>query len=174
MPGHGAVLGDLMADYNHVVTAGPLVEDTGSGRVRFLPGLGAQVFYRLTDQAGQRLRRGLALTAEAMFAAGARRVLLPVEGAPALADESDIQRFLTRPFPSRALRLYSIHLMGTARMSDDPRRGVTGSFGQVHGVPGLVVCDASLFPGPTGLNPMETVIALALRNARHLLDSGAR
>src|SRR5262249_16819307 len=62
------------------------------------------------------------------------------------------------------------HLMGTARMSEDPRRGVTGSFGEFHGVPGLIVADASLFPGPVGINPMETVIALAMRNARQLVE----
>jgi len=70
----------------------------------------------------------------------------------------------------RSLQLFSIHLMGTARMSEDPRRGVTGSFGEFHGVPGLIVADASLFPGPVGINPMETVIALAMRNARRLVE----
>jgi cholesterol oxidase len=70
--------------------------------------------------------------------------------------------------------MYSIHLMGTARMSENPRRGVTDSFGAVHGVPGLVVADASLFPGPTGVNPMETVIALAMRNARRLVEQRDR
>ena len=64
------------------------------------------------------------------------------------------------------MQVYSIHLMGTARMSEDPRRGVTDSYGAFHGVPGLYLADASLFPGPTGINPMETVIALAMRNAR--------
>jgi choline dehydrogenase-like flavoprotein len=72
--------------------------------------------------------------------------------------------------PRRLIRLYSVHLMGTARMSEDPRRGVTGSFGEFHGVPGLIVADASLFPGPVGINPMETVIALAMRNARRLVE----
>jgi len=32
------------------------------------------------------------------------------------------------------------------------------------------VADASLFPGPIGINPMETVIALAMRNARQLVE----
>ena len=68
------------------------------------------------------------------------------------------------------MQVYSIHLMGTARMSEDPRRGVTDSFGAFHGVPGLFVADASLFPGPLGINPMETVVALAMRNARRLLE----
>jgi choline dehydrogenase-like flavoprotein len=36
------------------------------------------------------------------------------------------------------------------------------------------VADASLFPGPVGLNPMETIVALVTRNARWLLDNRAR
>ncbi|HEX5303404.1 MAG TPA: GMC family oxidoreductase [Streptosporangiaceae bacterium] len=170
LPAYGAELGSLMADYNRVVTAGPLVCDTGTGRVRYLPGFGPQVFYQLTERDAARVVRGVELTAQALFTAGARRVLLPFEGAPVVRSPGELGKLLGRPVPRRALQLYSVHLMGTARMSADPRRGVTGSFGEFHGVPGLVVADASLFPGPVGINPMETVIALALRNARRLLD----
>ena len=47
---------------------------------------------------------------------------------------------------------------------------MTDSFGEFHGAGGLFVTDASLFPGPIGINPMETVVALALRNARRLVE----
>jgi choline dehydrogenase-like flavoprotein len=169
VPTYGRELGELMADYNRIVTAGPLVEDTGTGRVRNVPGLGTQVFYQLTDRDAARVIRGVELTAEVLFAAGARRMLLPFDGAPEVRSPKELQNLLGRSVPKRSLRLYSIHLMGTARMSEDPRRGVTDSFGAVHGVHGLIVADASLFPGPIGINPMETVIALAMRNARRLL-----
>jgi choline dehydrogenase-like flavoprotein len=172
LPAYGAELGALMADYNRIVTAGPLVTDTGSGRVRNVPGLGPQVFYSLTERDAARVVRGVELTAEALFAAGARRVLLPFDGAPEVRSPAEMQRLLARPVPRRALQLYSIHLMGTARMSEDPRRGVVGSFGAFHGIAGLFVADASLFPGPIGINPMETVIALAMRNADRLLAHG--
>ena len=172
MPAYGRELGELMADYNRLVTAGPLVTDSGTGRVRNVPGLGTQVFYRLTDATAARLVRGVELTAEALFTAGARRMLLPFDGAPEVRSPGQLRDLLARPVPRRSIQMYSIHLMGTVRMSEDPRRGVTDSFGAVHGVPGLVVADASLFPGPTGVNPMETVIALAMRNARHLIERG--
>jgi choline dehydrogenase-like flavoprotein len=152
-----------------VVTAGPLVTDSGAGRVRNIPGLGTQVFYRLTDAAAARLVRGVELTADALFAAGARRMLLPFDGAPEIRSLGELRDLLARPVSKASMQVYSIHLMGTARMSEDPRRGVTDSFGAVHGVPGLFVADASLFPGPLGINPMETVIALAMRNARRML-----
>ena len=170
VPTYGRELGELMADYNRIVTAGPLVEDTGTGRVRTVPGLGTQVFYRLTDADAGRLVRGVELTAAALFAAGARRMLLPFDGAPEVRSPGELRDLLARPVPKASMQVYSIHLMGTARMSEDPRRGVTDSFGAVHGVPGLFVADASLFPGPLGINPMETVIALAMRNARRLLE----
>jgi choline dehydrogenase-like flavoprotein len=174
LPAYGRELGELMADYNRIVTAGPLVEDTGTGRIRNVPGLGPQVFYQLTDRDAARAVRGVELTAEALFAAGARRVLLPFDGAPQVGSPGEMRRLLARPVPKRSIQLYSIHLMGTARMSEDPRRGVVGSFGEFHGVPGLFVADASLFPGPIGINPMETVIALAMRNARRLIEDRRR
>jgi choline dehydrogenase-like flavoprotein len=174
LPAYGRELGELMADYNHIVTAGPLVSDTGTGRIWNVPGLGPQVFYQLTDRDAARVARGVELTAEALFAAGARRLLLPFDGAPVVRSPDELRRLLAGPIPKRALQLFSIHLMGTARMSEDPRRGVTGSFGEVHGMPGLFVSDASVFPGPVGINPMETVIALAMRNARRLIERRGR
>ncbi|MBV9204204.1 MAG: GMC family oxidoreductase [Actinobacteria bacterium] len=174
VPAYGRELGELMADYNRIVTAGPLVTDTGTGRIRNVPGLGPQVFYQLTDRDAARVVHGVELTAEALFAAGARRMLLPFDGAPEVRSMGELRRLLARPVPRRSIQLFSIHLMGTARMSEDPRRGVTGSFGEFHGVPGLFVTDASSFPGPIGINPMETVIALAMRDARALLDHRRR
>jgi choline dehydrogenase-like flavoprotein len=170
MPGHGRELGELMAAYNQVVTAGPLIEDTGTGRVKVIPGAGPQIFYQLADGDAARIIRGVELTAEAMFAAGANRVILPFDGMPPARTLGEVKGALARPVPRRSMRLYSIHLMGTARMSEDPRRGVVDSFGEFHGRPGLFVADASLFPTPTGLNPMETIVALALRNARRLIE----
>ena len=134
-------------------------------------GLGTQVFYRLTDADAARLVRGVELTGQALFAAGARSMLLPLDGAPEVRSPAQLRNVLARPVPKAALQVYSVHLMGTARMNEDPRRGVTDSFGAFHGVPGLYVADASLFPGPVGTNPMETVVALAMRNARRFLGA---
>ena len=90
LPAYGAELGELMADYNRIVTAGPLVSDTGTGRIRPVPGLGPQVFYQLTDYDAARVARGVELTAEALFEAGRPA------GAAAL------RRRTGRPRPGRA------------------------------------------------------------------------
>ena len=49
-----------------------------------------------------------------------------------------------------------------------PARGVVSSFGEHHDVERLFVADASVLPGPVGVNPMETIVALAARSAEDL------
>jgi choline dehydrogenase-like flavoprotein len=109
-----------------------------------------------------------------MFAAGARRILLPFDGAPEVRDPAGLQDLLARAVPKKSIELFTVHLMGTARMSGDPRYGVVDSFGAFHGVPGLFVADASLFPTPIGVNPMETIMALVTRNAQRLIEQRGR
>jgi choline dehydrogenase-like flavoprotein len=173
LPSYGGELGEAMAAYNHMLTAGCLIEDTGTGRVRHVAGLGPVVTYQLNDFDADRVVRGVRYCAELMFAAGARRVMLPFAGAPQVRDPAELAGLLARPVEKKSVELFTVHLMGTARMSEDPRRGVVDSFGAVHGVRGLFVADASLFPGPVGVNPMETIMALVLRNAQRMIEQRA-
>jgi choline dehydrogenase-like flavoprotein len=55
-------------------------------------------------------------------------------------------------------------------MDADPRRGVTGPDGAVHGAESLYVADGSLLPSSIGVNPMMTIIAFASRVARQLAE----
>ena len=60
------------------------------------------------------------------------------------------------------------HHMGTTRMHDDPRRGVVDADCRVHGIANLYVAGSSVFPTSGAANPTLTIVALALRLARHL------
>lgn len=174
LPAHGAALDELMRDYNRMVVAGCLVEDTSAGRVRALPGAGAVAFYQLSERDSAQLVRGLARSAEVMFAAGAKRVVLPIHGAGAPMDADGARRFLREKVSRDAMQLFTVHAMGTARMCGDPSRGVVSSFGEHHDAERLFVADASVLPGPIGVNPMETIVALATRSAERLIATRDR
>jgi choline dehydrogenase-like flavoprotein len=155
------------------VLAGMLCEDTTTGRVRMFNGR-PQPFYQLGEADAVNLQRGVSLLSELLFAAGARRILLPFHSAAELHSPDDARHLLDRVIPARDWEVVSVHLMGTARMGADAHAGVTSSFGVVHGVDRLIVADASLFPTPIGVNPMETIMALATRAAGHVIDNAAR
>lgn len=166
----GAALGRFMADYDRTVVAGMLCEDTATGRVRTIAGR-AQAFYQLADFDAAKLVRGVALLSELLFAAGARRIMTPFAGVPELTGPDDTRALYARQIPKRAMEVVTVHMMGTAAMGRDRARAVTDSHGLVHDADRLMVCDASLFPTPIGVNPMETIMALATRAAAHVLDN---
>ena len=60
------------------------------------------------------------------------------------------------------------HHMGTTRMHADFRRGVVDADCRVHGIANLYVAGSSVFPTSGAANPTLTIVALALRLARHL------
>lgn len=66
--------------------------------------------------------------------------------------------------------LTSGHCLGTARMGDDPATSVVNRWGMSHDIPNLMVADASVFVTAGGVNPCNTICALALRAAEHLVE----
>jgi choline dehydrogenase-like flavoprotein len=170
---HGIALGELMADYDRMVVAGMLLEDSSTGRVRTIGGR-PQAFYQLTDFDAERLIRGVALLSELLFAAGARRILLPFEGVPELRGADDARGLYRRTIPKRKMEVVTVHMMGTAALGGDRARSVCDSWGVVHDAAGLMIADASLFPTPIGVNPMESIMALSTRAAGHVIDNQKR
>lgn len=57
------------------------------------------------------------------------------------------------------------HLLGTCRMGSDPAASVVDADGRAHDVPNLWVCDGSVFPTSSAVNPSLTIQALAARTA---------
>jgi choline dehydrogenase-like flavoprotein len=66
--------------------------------------------------------------------------------------------------------IWGWHLLGTARMGDDPQTSVTDRFNRAHDVPNLFVADSSSMPTSAGVNPSATIQALALRCADHIWE----
>ncbi len=168
MPHYGAELGELMDDYNRMVIAGMLCEDTSLGRLRMVGGHPVAT-YQLNDYDAQKLVKGTKLLCELLFEAGAQKILLPFSGPGDLHSADDIKTIDPQQIDKRTMEVLTVHMMGTARMGSDPNRAVTDQNGAVYDADRLFICDAGLFPTPIGVNPMETIQALATRNAHHIL-----
>jgi len=154
-----------------MLTAATLVEDETEGRIVMGPDREPYMVQTLGDDDIERLHRGVRLTAELLFAAGARKVFTPFADLPTLDGPGDLTRIDARPRHRDTIELMTVHIMGTARMARDATRGATNASGAIFDVHGLVVADASVLPSSIGVNPQETIIAMALRNCERWLET---
>lgn len=79
-----------------------------------------------------------------------------------------VRRIDINDSPGEPLTMGGAHQMGTTRMSNDPKTGVTDANGRVHSLENLYIGGSSLFPTGGWQNPTFTIMALALRLADHL------
>jgi len=61
-----------------------------------------------------------------------------------------------------------VHLLGTARMGDDPATSVIDKYHRTHDVRNLFLCDGSSLPTSTRGQPTHTIEALAFRAGEHI------
>lgn len=167
LPSWGREMDRILGQYNRIISAGILVEDTVSGQVKAGPGGVPLTLYEVSDFDAEKLVRGTALLCELLFSMGAREIVLPFGDMPNLRSPDDVQRLYQRKIPKAHMELMTVHMMGTCAMGGDPTRHVCDPWGKVYNTEGLSVADASLFPGPVGVNPMETIMTLATRVALH-------
>jgi len=144
-----------MMDYNHWAAFGALGEilPWADNRVTLSDetdqfGLRvAHVSFNLHDNDKKLIKAATQKTMEVMHAAGATEVVQEARYA---------------------------HLVGAARMGDDPANSVVDKFGRTHDIANLFVCDGSILPTQGSANPGLTIQALAARTADYLICQGER
>jgi len=151
-----------------------LTRDSNSGRVRFTKTGQPYFEYKLGSEEKKLIRHGMSTAAKMHHAAGAERIITLHTGRLTWDRESgvSIDRFCKEinaaPTSPNRLPLFSAHQMGTCRMGHNDASAVCDGDGEVFGMPGAYVADASLFPASSGVNPMITIMALALHVARSM------
>jgi choline dehydrogenase-like flavoprotein len=125
------------------------------------------------------LLHGLRQAARIHFAAGAKainslhnkrtRLDRPENGIVSEQQFREFDRQLERHgMGVNRIMMFTAHQMGTCRMGADPKTSVTNEHGEVHGVKGLFVCDGSLFPAPSGVNPMLSIMSLVYSTCQYI------
>ena len=66
------------------------------------------------------------------------------------------------------------HLLGTCRMGKDPKGSVVNRDCRSHDIPNLFICDGSVFPTSTAVNPSLTIQAIATRVAEQIITAAGK
>lgn len=161
-----------LPDWRRISVYYAAITSEGRGAVRAVPGMRDPIVtYRLTARDRELLRSGLARLALLMLEAGADEVYPSYRGAPLVRRRRDLAT-LQSTFKASKASVMTVHLCSTVPMGEDVRLCGANSYGRVHGCDNVWVNDASLLPTAPGVNPQASVMAIAIRNARHFVASG--
>jgi choline dehydrogenase-like flavoprotein len=135
------IFGEDLPDDENRVTLNPALVDSSG-----VPA--PKITYKVSENSRRLLDFQLARARESLEASGAHSI----------AEE-------------RLMRYSGWHLLGTARMGDDPADSVVDRWGRAHDIENLYVVDGSVFVTSGGVNPTSTIAALAARTADHIINT---
>jgi choline dehydrogenase-like flavoprotein len=157
-----------------------LVRDWGEGRVAIDRRGEPVIEYRLDRRDARNLTLGLVEAARVYRAAGALRIatlhsedVSAGDGkAPISQPEFDtfLERIRKASMGPNRLALFSAHPMGSARAGLDPKSSAAKPTGECHEVGNLWIGDGSILPTAPGVNPMISIMSMALRTAGFIRD----
>mmetsp|Transcript_8386 Transcript_8386/g.15547 ORF Transcript_8386/g.15547 Transcript_8386/m.15547 type:complete len:243 (+) Transcript_8386:64-792(+) len=169
-----------MARFNNVAGLIVLTRDSGSGRVFADAKENVRVEYTLNTLDKSHMMKGLEKALNILVAAGAQKVhaihqgVEPFEPKNTNIADPEYQKWLAKILengivPNRT-GLFSAHQMGTCKMGVDSSRGAVKPTSETWEADNLFVCDTSVFPTPSGTNPMITVASITYGSSKHVID----
>jgi choline dehydrogenase-like flavoprotein len=150
-----------MERFRYLTAAGVLVGTTKPGSLGGALFGGADIKFTPAGEDVQKLVDALKRLSRAYLKAGARRVMPSTFQFHEFTNESEVDQLDQYVKKSHYLSIGSGHPQGGNALSGDARKGVVDPSFRVHGFDNLFVCDASVFPTATTVNPQLTVMALA-------------
>ncbi len=116
------------------------------------------------------IARGMKAAADALLQVGARYVHTGLPGVvDEMRSEKDTASLLSPRLRAKHLNMTMNHTFGSCRMTGDDS-GPVEPDGKVRGIESLYICDASVFPSPSAVNPQATIMALSDITSRRLAD----
>jgi choline dehydrogenase-like flavoprotein len=171
-PFSGRRLMEALDGLDRIASFALLVRDeTRNGRVwgRDVAGAPA-ITYNVTAKDTERMHQAMVRAGEMCIAAGAKRLYPPALTTPIVDPGPQFDAFRRASASPADFVWVSYHPLGTCQMGHDPKTSVVGLDHETHDVPGLYVVDGSTVPGPLGVNPQLTIMAMATRAAGGIAD----
>jgi choline dehydrogenase-like flavoprotein len=176
---------DLLQQYRNSVAVLVLVRDQGCGKVTVDASGYPRLHYSISPRDRNSMIKGIIAGLRALEAAGATKLMTllnsekgrcslpPASQTPGAerssardTDRSEVfeayvQRMEAIGVPPLSMPTFSAHQLGTASMGVGSTTSVVDPLGESWEVEGLFVCDGSVLPTSTGVNPMISIEAVA-------------
>lgn len=147
-----------------VCVDGLLPGDEG-GTVTLRPDGRPRIDYPIGPALQEAFREAMKRMARIALAAGAREAASLHLDAIRMTAEADVARLDSAPYGANQHAIFTAHQMGGCGMGLDPATSVVDPQLRHHRVQNLFVVDGSVLPSAVGVNPSETIYAVAHRAA---------
>ncbi len=150
-----------MKRYDRLACVGVLVGSESNARARVAGLTAREIDYTPTPKDFQTLMKGLELSGEIMFAAGAESVMpntFKYYEFKSVKENNKMHEYIKDP---TEITLGTGHPQGGNVIANSSDAGVVNAEFKVFGYDNLFISDASVFPTSLGVNPQLTVMGLA-------------
>ena len=170
IPGIGMGQKDKMADLKNMVLWGALIRAKTTGRlIVSKKSWSPTIIYNMNKRDAYLMKIAMKSIADLLFAADAKYICPGINKVPSEIHDPVMTRLIMEAnLKSTDFSPIGNHPNGTCRMSENKKRGVVNSYGETHDVKNLHIADASIFPNSPGVNPQETIMALATHIGEHI------
>jgi choline dehydrogenase-like flavoprotein len=162
-PGVGPAFRKRVRELPYCGVFGGMIHDEGGGTVRPGPSREPLLTYEMAPLDLARLRRSITILCELAMASGAREVHTSVFGFPPITSMDQAIAMERASYDARRIECMAFHPLGSARASNDRRRGIVDASGECFDLPGLFVADGSILPTSIGVNSQVPIMSIATR-----------
>jgi choline dehydrogenase-like flavoprotein len=159
--GWGGEFWEKAKNYGNMAGIGILTSEKAEGRVCSAPNGKPVIFFQPAPRDAEVMHKGMLLADRILFAAGARKVLNGSYAFPEANSTADLEHAAALKVRPQDLLIMAFHPQGTCRMGVDPKNSIVSPSGECHDLAHLYIADASVFPSSIGVNPQETIWAMA-------------
>lgn len=170
LPGFGKRFKQSLAKLKHIsAIAITTLGKNSEGQVIPKSGFDPLIKFHMSEKDSFELQEAALLAAKIFFAAGAKEVMTGIYGMPEKFESaSEAEALVEKHLAPNCFTIVANHVFGTCAFGEDKNLCVCHSTGEHWDVRDLFVCDSSLMPTPTAVNPQETIMAIADQIARAL------
>jgi len=174
MPGFGRPHREVLRKLGHLNALIALIQDGFTpheeGATVMPRGDGLAVSYHFTEPFWEAARAAMKATARIQLAAGAKEVYTLHSRPLRITREADLKRIDEVALGPNRVGVFTAHQMGGCAMGGDPERSVVDANLRHHRITNLYIVDGSVLPSSLGVNPQETIYALARRAAMGIAE----
>ena len=134
------------------------IKPVGEGKINYSKFLKTNILsFKFSKEDINNLIYGVNLLIKLLNIAGAKSTYLPLNNNETLNHGN-----------FKNLSIHTVHTFSSMKLGNNNSN--CNSFGVLHGEPNILISDASILPGPPGVNPQGPLMALCRRNALNFIE----